>query len=346
MKRADIVRLIRAHCNQDSVEFNSIAHAIAQEFDASGAHELASYIMSLISQTRTFVPQDFGETHTYLQPVDNESGPLPLPTCIADDLMGIINAVSRNIGVNTFLFQGPPGTGKTESAKQLARILQRMLYVVDFNAVIDSRLGETSKNISALFEEVNQTGGSAVVLFDEIDALALDRVNQHDVREMGRATSTLLRELDHLNEAVVLIATTNLYENLDRALVRRFDTSVDFSRYTHEDLEEVGASIMSQYATKVPFIRSDQRLFKKILHISPELPYPGELSNIIKSCVAFSAPADPYDYLKRLFNALMPDSDLSVENLFAQGFTLREIETLTGVPRSTVARMMQEARHE
>ncbi|OUO58392.1 AAA family ATPase [Collinsella sp. An271] len=339
MKRADIVRLIRAHCDQDNVEFNSIAHTIAQEFDAAGAHELASYIMSLIAQTRTFVPQDFGETHTYLQPVDIDGGPLPIPACIADDLMGIINAASRNIGVNTFLFQGPPGTGKTESAKHLARILRRTLYMVDFNAVIDSRLGETSKNISALFEEVNQTGGSAIVLFDEIDALALDRINQHDVREMGRATSTLLRELDRLSENVVLIATTNLYESLDRALVRRFDTSVDFSRYTHEDLEEVGSSVMVQYASKVPFVRSDQRLFKKILHCAPKLPYPGELSNIIKSCIAFSAPDNPYDYLKRLYMALMPNPDLSVENLSALGFTLREIETLTGIPRSTVARM-------
>lgn len=343
MKRADIVRLIRAHCDQDNVEFNTVAHGIAQEFEMSGAHELASYIMSLISQTRAFVPQDFAESHTYLRPMKIDDGPLPLPECIANDLRGIINAVSRNMGIHTFLFQGPPGTGKTESAKQLARILRRALYVVDFNSVIDSRLGETSKNISALFEEVNQTNGSAVVLFDEIDALALDRINQNDVREMGRATSTLLRELDNLNDSVVLIATTNLFDKLDRALVRRFDTTVDFSRYTHEDLEEVGASIMSQYASQLDFIHSNSRLFAKILHCAPTLPYPGELSNTIRSCVAFSDPNDPYDYLRRLFEALVPSDGKSVAQLSSLGFTVREIETLTGTPRSTVARMLKEA---
>ena len=342
MKRADIVRLIRAHCDQDNIEFNTVAHYIAQEFESTGEHELASYIMSLISQTRTFVPQDFGETHVYLRPVTIDTAPLPPPECIASDLRGIINAVSRNMGVNAFLFQGPPGTGKTESAKQLARILSRTLYIVDFNTVIDSHLGETSKNISSLFEEVNQAGKSAVVLFDEIDALALDRINQNDVREMGRATSTLLRELDNLSESVVLIATTNLYDKLDRALVRRFDTSVDFSRYTHEDLEDVGVSIMSQYASQLDFIRSDLKLFKKILHCAPKLPYPGELSNTIRSCVAFSDPNNPYDYLRRLLEALSPSADMSVTNLSALGFTVREIEALTGTPRSTVSRMLKE----
>lgn len=343
MKRADIVRLIRAHCDQDNVEFNTVAHSIAQEFEMTGAHELASYIMSLISQTRSFVPQDFAETHIYLQPMKIDNRPLPLPECIADDLRGIINAVSRSMGVHTFLFQGPPGTGKTESAKQLSRILRRALYVVDFNSVINSHLGETSKNISALFEEVNQTNGSAVVLFDEIDALALDRINQNDVREMGRATSTLLRELDGLNDNVILIATTNLYDKLDRALIRRFDTSVDFSRYTHEDLEEVGASIMSQYVSQLDFIRGNSRLFRKMLHCAPTLPYPGELLNIIKSCVAFSDPSDPYDYLKRLFKILVTADDVPVTRLSSLGFTTREIETLTGTPRSTVAHMLKEA---
>ena len=342
MKRADIVRLIRAHCDQDNIEFNTVAHYIAQEFESTGEHELASYIMSLISQTRTFVPQDFGETHVYLRPVTIDNAPLPLPECIAGDLRGIINAVSRNMGVNAFLFQGPPGTGKTESAKQLARILSRTLYIDDFNSVLDSHLGETSKNISSLFEEVNQAGKRAVVLFDEIDALALDRINQNDVREMGRATSTLLRELDNLSESVVLIATTNLYDKLDRALVRRFDTSVDFSRYTHEDLEDVGVSIMSQYASQLDFIRSDLKLFKKILHCASKLPFPGELSNTIRSCVAFSDPNNPYDYLRRLFEALSPSTDMSVASLSALGFTVREIEALTGTPRSTVSRMIKE----
>ena len=58
---------------------------------------------------------------------------------------------------------------------------------------------------------------------------------------MGRVTSTLLKEFDNLNERILLIATTNLYKQFDKALLRRFDYIVDFNRYSKEDLEDAGA---------------------------------------------------------------------------------------------------------
>ncbi len=64
--------------------------------------------------------------------------------------MGIVNAVAHNVGINKFLLQGTPGTGKTEAVKQLARILNRDIYMVDFAAIIDSKLGQTQKNISCI----------------------------------------------------------------------------------------------------------------------------------------------------------------------------------------------------
>ena len=72
--------------------------------------------------------------------------------------------------------------------------MQRELYVVNFNSVIDSRLGQTAKNITKLFAEINSFThpDQTVVLFDEIDALALDRIDSHDIREMGRATSAFI----------------------------------------------------------------------------------------------------------------------------------------------------------
>ena len=61
-------------------------------------------------------------------------------------------------------------------------------------------------------------------------------MNQNDLREMGRATSAMLKEFDRMNENVVLVATTNLYKYFDKALIRRFDSVIDFDRYTQEDL--------------------------------------------------------------------------------------------------------------
>lgn len=65
--------------------------------------------------------------------------------------------------------------------------------MVDFSALIDSKLGQTQKNLTELFKEINQfmQPEKVLVLFDEIDAIALDRTNANDLREMGRVTSTL-----------------------------------------------------------------------------------------------------------------------------------------------------------
>ena len=118
------------------------------------------------------------------------------------------------------------------------------MYCVDFDNLIDSKLGQTNKNIASVFAEINMIpySNKIVILFDEIDVIALDRVNRNDVREMGRVTSTILRELDRLtdlNKEIIIIATTNLYSNFDKALIRRFDAVINFNRYSKEDLLEV-----------------------------------------------------------------------------------------------------------
>lgn len=81
-------------------------------------------------------------------------------------------------------------------------------------------------------------------MFDEIDALALDRTNSHDLREMGRATSTLLKGLDNLSSNAIIIATTNLFENFDKAMTRRFDYIIHFNNYSKEDLMQVAEKIL------------------------------------------------------------------------------------------------------
>lgn len=347
MKRSDIVELIRYHVDRDNPSFNSKASTIAQEFEEQGAEDLASYIRALISETRSFVPMSAAAKESELL-TKVLVGPtsLPLPAPIASDLTGIVNAVSHNMGVNRFLFVGAPGTGKTESAKQIARILRRELYMVSVPTLIDSRLGETSKNIVALFDEIGRLGNRGIVLFDEIDALALDRINANDVREMGRATSTLLGQLDSLNENSLVIATTNLFPQLDKALTRRFDKIVDFDRYNKEDLIEVGESMAAQLIETASFVKSDRRLLRKILQTAPSLPMPGELKNTIRSAIAFSDSSNPCDYLVRLYSALNTNSELSLQGLKSKGFTVREMEVLTGISKSKISRLLKGADNE
>lgn len=352
MKKQNILNLIKYHVEKNENGFRNEAIDIARNFDSIGDYQLAEYIMGLIAESNMYVPQSSDFESKFLSQVDTTgTNPLYLPEGIAEDIKGIINAINHKIGINKFLLEGMPGSGKTEAAKQIARLLDRTLYCVNFDNLIDSKLGQTNKNISQLFAELNSLPNAerVVVLFDEIDVIALDRVNSHDVREMGRATSTILRELDRLtdlNRDIVIIATTNLYKNFDKALVRRFDAVVNFDRYTKDDLIEVGVYYFSSFVKNFKGIAKDMRLLKKIMSVSPKLPFPGELKNIIKTSLAFSDVDSENDYLRRLFNALIGNLDKTeVSDLSKMGFTVREIEKLTGESKSTVARRLNRESH-
>lgn len=347
MKKQNIVNLIKYHVEKNENAFRNESVNIAKYFDANGDYQLAEYIMGLIAESNLYVPQASDFESEFLKQIDiRELQPLNLPTAISNDIKGIINAVNYNVGINKFLFEGLPGSGKTEAAKHVARLLDRTLYLVDFEHLIDSKLGQTNKNISNVFAEINRIpySNKVIILFDEIDVIALDRINRNDVREMGRVTSTILRELDRLtdlNKEILIIATTNLYTNFDKALIRRFDAVINFDRYSKEDLMEVAEHYYTSFIKNFKSISRDTRLFKKILKISSELPYPGELKNIIKTSLAFSDSKVEYDYLRRLYNYLIANIDeTNVEQLHEQGFTVREIEKLKGESKSSVSRKL------
>lgn len=347
MKKKNVLNLIKYHTEKNEYQFRNEAIEIARYFDTVGDYQLSEYIMSILSDANTFIPQSESNESVFFRKVDLGNEPLPLPQTILSDVKGIINAVNHNAGVNKFLFEGAPGTGKTETVKQIARLLDRQLYIVEFNVLIDSKLGQTTKNIVTVFEEINQLSypEKVIILFDEIDAIALDRVNSNDLREMGRVTSAILKELDKLNDKVVLIATTNLYEKFDKALTRRFDSKINFNRYTKNDLIEIAEIMLNTMLKKFKHAGRDMKIFKKIMSNMDTVPYPGDLKNIIKTALAFSDPNNEFDYLKRLLNDVF-DNDFTLKDLHEKGFTVREIEVLTGTSKSQVAREVKENKDE
>lgn len=347
MKKQKVLNLIKYHVEKNENSFRNEAINIARYFDSIGDDQLAEYIMGLIAESNMYTPQSSDFESDFLKQIDTRvMEPLNLPIEISEDIKGIINAVNHNIGINKFLFEGLPGTGKTEAAKHVARLLDRTLFCVNFDNLIDSKLGQTNKNISLVFNEINMipNANKVVILFDEIDVIALDRINSHDVREMGRVTSTILRELDRLtdlNKEIVIIATTNLYSNFDKALIRRFDAVINFNRYSKEDLIEVAEFYFSSFIKNFKGVSKDIRLFRKILTVAAELPYPGELKNIIKTSLAFSDVTLEHDYLKRLYNNLIGELEKTdITQLHEKGFTVREIEKLKGESKSSVSRKL------
>ncbi len=350
MKKKDVINLIKYHMEQNDPAFRSEATQIARDFDQKGDSDLAEYIMGLLSTTNTLVPQSFDEELSYFEKMDHNKEMLLFPDTITHELTGIMNAIMHNMGVNKFLFVGKPGTGKTEAVRHLGRILKREVLMVEFSQVIDSKLGQTQKNITDLFHQMNHFPApkTLIILFDEIDALALDRTNANDVREMGRATSTLLKGLDHVHDDLVIIATTNLYKYLDQALLRRFDAIVNFDCYSKEDLLKIAEKLSNDYMNKYKIGNRDIRLFRKIVKLALEDHeyMPAELKNRIKTSIAFSDLNDPNDYYRRLYVTLTNKSITDEETLRKQGFTVREIAVLIGSSKSSVARKLQEGEND
>ena len=349
MRKLDVINLIKYHTEGNDAAFRIEANNIASYFDKNGDEQLAEYIMALLSDVNTFVPQSVDYKSPFFEKAMVSNISLPLPEVIKNDVMGIINAINRNVGINKFLFEGKPGTGKTETVKHIARILNRELYIARFDTIIDSKLGQTAKNLISAFKEVNNLPHpeAVIILFDEIDALALDRINNNDLREMGRATSTLFQELDKLSDRIILIATTNLFKGFDKALIRRFDSIVSFNRYTKEDLIEISELILNEHINKFD-VTKDLRIFRKIVDQMhrDNLIYPGDLKNIIKTSLAFSNPESEYNYLVRVYETITQNkingSEACVKFLKEQDFTLREIECLTGVSKSQASRWLKD----
>lgn len=343
MKKQNIINLVKYHTEQNNAAFVSEVSEIAREFDANGDYEVAQYLMDLVSNANVYIPQASYRNLQFLEKLEYSSNPLMLPGIIEEDVIGIARAIRNKTGMSKFLFYGAPGTGKTESAFQIARLLERDILSVHLEQLIDSRLGETSKNVTRLFDEINHLMYSKViVIFDELDALVLNRSSTNDLREMSRVTSTFLRELDNLSDQIVVIATTNLFESFDKALTRRFDAIVSFDRYSKEDLIEIADAMLTSGIKKAVNSSQDMRLFNKILNRLPEIPYPGDMKQIIKTSIAFSDETSKYDYLRKIYLALNDNpKNVDIQNLSEQGFTTREIEILARIPKSSVSRKLK-----
>ncbi|MBY0341164.1 MAG: ATP-binding protein [Rhodocyclaceae bacterium] len=121
---------------------------------------------------------------------------------------------------------GPPGVGKTLSARWIASALDKPLWVLDLTAVMSSLLGKTGNNLRAALDHAKTHG--AVLLLDEIDALAKRRSDESDIGELKRLVTVMLQEVDQWPDSGLLLAATNHPELVDPALWRRFDLVLKF----------------------------------------------------------------------------------------------------------------------
>ena len=141
------------------------------------------------------------------------------------DEWGFGKKLSSGTGV-VALFAGQSGTGKTMGAGVIAGALGLDLYKIDLSGVVSKYIGETEKNLGAIFRDASLS--NAILFFDEADALFGKRSEVRDAhdRYANIETAYLLQQIEDYSGLVVL--STNLKMNLDEAFLRRMHFVVDF----------------------------------------------------------------------------------------------------------------------
>ena len=139
----------------------------------------------------------------------------------------------------TCLFYGMPGTGKTETVLQLAKETGRDIMQVNISEIKSMWVGESEKNIKALFDnyrnKVKECKSTPILLFNEADAIIGKRQEgaERAVDKMENSIQNIiLQEMETLDG--ILIATTNLAQNMDKAFERRFLYKIKFTKPTIE----------------------------------------------------------------------------------------------------------------
>lgn len=176
------------------------------------------------------------------------------------------------------LFYGAPGTGKTESVLQLARETGRDIMRVDISGLRDKFVGESEKNIKAIFNRYryvcSQNKPAPILFFNEADAIFNNRLEttNSSVEKMDNAMQNIiLQEMEDLEG--ILIATTNLTGVLDKAFDRRFLFKIEFSKPDIEVKKAIWKSLM-------PEIKESD-----IIKLATEFDFTGgQIENIVRKC--------------------------------------------------------------
>ena len=182
------------------------------------------------------LPVDGDSRLALIRVFDDRAGLPPpiLPGSVHDAIGAIIRErqererlAARGISpTRSAILVGPPGVGKTLSARWIASALGKPLWVLDLTAVMSSLLGKTGNNLRAALDHAKQH--AAVLLLDEIDAIAKRRSDESDIGELKRLVTVMLQEVDQWPDTGLLLAATNHPELVDPALWRRFDLVLKF----------------------------------------------------------------------------------------------------------------------
>ena len=280
MARSDLlVSLVKAGSSGDATRARSVAEAIIAEERAKRHNVLAERLTEAMrvngasSSTARFVGQ--GQRHReflleltpHRRIEDLTLSALTRQAC--DELIeeqhraAVLRAHSLEPR-HRVLLVGPPGNGKTSLAEAIAEALAVPFFVVRYEAMIGSFLGETASRLKRMFDYVRTT--PCVLFFDEFDAVGKERGDVHETGEIKRVVTSLLMQVDDLPSYTVVVAATNHAELLDRAVWRRFQVRLLLNPPSRREL----AAYISSFAANLdePLGRTAETIAKTLGAIS------------------------------------------------------------------------------
>jgi SpoVK/Ycf46/Vps4 family AAA+-type ATPase len=239
-------RLVRAIAENSEEDLQRLAHKVVESERKSGHAKLAGELDAILRSRRgskqsgrttdeerslrelpisrrnrellaTIVPRDALEHHMVLPKEIEARFSRIEKEYAARERLGAYGLRNRK----TILLHGPPGCGKSLGAKRFAFNTGLPLMKVRFDALISSYFGESAANLRAVFDAAKER--PCVLLLDECDFIARSRTNSKDIGEASRVVNTLLQLMEEYDAPGLLVATTNIENQLDEALFRRFD---------------------------------------------------------------------------------------------------------------------------
>lgn len=174
----------------------------------------------------------------------------------------------KNLQYN-MLFYGPPGTGKSQLAKYIALELDMDIITYRASDLIDKYVGETEKNIASMFARAE--GKGAVLVIDEADSFIFGR----DLAQRSFEVNMVNEFLTQMEKySGILICTTNRFQGLDKASVRRFHQKFFFDYLTSQGVR----IFYDEFLYHLPEVPPDEDQLKRLDNL--KMLSPGDFKNV------------------------------------------------------------------
>ena len=267
MARADLILdLVKNSLSENRYQFKKVVEAMIAEERAKNHIQLADKLQAELELAMRASDKNIQDrnlsnaasapiVNNYLQEVavHRTFSDLILPDSVRKITDSFIEEQYRSDILRTYgleprhkvMLVGEPGTGKTSYAEALSDKLMLPLYVVRYDALIGSYLGETAMRLRQLFDFVSTR--KCVLFFDEFDTIGKERGDAQELGEIKRVVSSLLLMTDSLPSYNIVLAASNHPELLDRAVWRRFQIRLELPMPDVKQIEQYLGLFESRY---------------------------------------------------------------------------------------------------